>query len=171
MGKTATSIDRGNGKVTQIAKSIKGSSFDIFGSNLYTLDGKDVLKYRAPAYDSSSYFTETPSFKSDPVDMAISGPVWILEENGTVERFTKGKKDDFELKGLTAPVGEGAKIYADSDLTNVYILDVKNQRVVVVSDDGDFITQYEGSFIKGATSFAIDEEKKDRIRSEIRYCI
>jgi hypothetical protein len=57
-------------------------------------------------------------------------------------------------------VGEGAKIYADSDLTNVYILDVKNQRVVVVSDDGDFITQYEGSFIKGATSFAIDEEKK-----------
>ncbi len=160
MGKTATSIDRGNGKVTQIAKSIKGSSFDIFGSNLYTLDGKDVLKYRAPAYDSSSYFTETPSFKSDPVDMAISGPVWILEENGTVERFTKGKKDDFELKGLTAPVGEGAKIYADSDLTNVYILDVKNQRVVVVSDDGDFITQYEGSFIKGATSFAIDEEKK-----------
>jgi hypothetical protein len=160
MGKTATSIDRGNGKVTQIAKSIKGSSFDIFGSNLYTLDGKDVLKYRAPAYDSSSYFTETPSFKSDPVDMAISGPVWILEENGTIERFTKGKKDDLVLSGLTAPVGEGAKIYADSDLTNVYILDVKNQRVVVVSDDGDFITQYEGSFIKGATSFAIDEEKK-----------
>lgn len=160
MGKTATSIDRGNGKVTEIAKSIKGSSFDIFGSNLYTLDGKDVLKYRAPGYDSSSYFTVTPSFKSDPVDMAISGPVWILEENGTIERFTKGKKDDFELSGLTALVGEGAKIYADSDLTNVYILDVKNQRVVVVGDDGDFITQYEGSFIKGATSFAIDEEKK-----------
>ncbi len=160
MGKTATSIDRGNGKVTEVAKSIKGSSFDIFGSNLYTLDGDDILKYRAPSYDSSSYFTDKPSFDASPIDMAISGPVWVLEENGTIERFTKGKKDDFDLGGLEAPIGEGAKIYADADLTNVYVLDVKNQRVVVVGDDGDFVTQYEGSFIKNATSFAIDEEKK-----------
>ncbi len=160
MGKTATSIDRGNGKVTEIAKKIEGSSFDIFGSNLYTLKGQDVLKYRPPSYDSSSYFTEKPTFKSPPTDIAISGPVWILEEDGSIERFTKGVKDDFELASATAPVGSGSKIYAEPELDNVYVLDVKNQRVVVFNDEGAYVTQYEGSFIKDATSFAIDEENK-----------
>lgn len=160
MGKSATSIDRGNGKVTDVAKNIKGTSFDIFGSNLYTLDGKDILKYKPPTYDSSSYFTDKPTFKSPPIDIAISGPIWALEEDGGIERFTKGKKDDFELNGLTAPIGSGGKIYAEPELENVYVLDVKNQRVVALSDTGDFVTQYEGSFIKGAEGFAIDEEKK-----------
>ena len=160
MGSTATSIDRGNGKVTEISDEIKGTAFDIFGSNLYTLNGSDVLKYRAPSYDSSSYFTDKPTFKSSPIDMAISGPVWVLEEDGTIERFTKGVKDDFEATGLNAPIGAGSKIYAEPELDNVYILDVKNQRVVVFDDKGSFVTQYEGSFIKNSINFAIDEENK-----------
>lgn len=160
MGKTATSIDRGNGKVTEITDDIEGSAFDIFGSNLYTLTGKDVLKYRAPGYSSSSYFTQTPTFKSTPIDMAISGPVWVLEENGTIERFTKGIKDDFELSGLPAPIGSGAKLYAEPELDNVYVLDVKNQRVVAFNSDGEYVSQYEGSFIKNSDGFAIDEENK-----------
>jgi len=89
--------------------------------------------------------------------MAISGPVWVLEEDGTIERFTKGVKDDFEATGLNAPIGAGSKIYAEPELDNVYILDVKNQRVVVFDDKGSFVTQYEGSFIKNSINFAIDD--------------
>lgn len=160
MGTGATSIDRGNGKVTKIAKSVKGTAFDIFGSNIYTLDGDDVLKYKAPAYEDSSYFTDKPSFKSEPTGMSISGPILLIEADGSIERFTKGKKDDFEVTGLQAPFGKGAVIYADADQDNIYVMDVKNQRVVVLNDEGVYATQYEGSFIKDATSFAIDEENK-----------
>lgn len=39
-------------------------------------------------------------------------------------------------------------------------MDVKNQRVVVFSEKGEYQTQYEGSFIKNGTSFAIDEKNK-----------
>ena len=160
MGSEATSIDRGNGKVTKIAKGIKGSSFDIFGSNLYTLNGNDVLKYVAPSYEDSSYFKQKPSFKSSPISMSISGPILLLEENGSIESFTKGVKDDFEVSGLQAPFGAGAAIYADPEAENIYVMDVKNQRVVVLDDGGAYVTQYEGSFIKDATSFAIDEGNK-----------
>ena len=160
MGTGATSIDRGNGKVTKIAKSVKGTAFDIFGSNIYTLNGDDVLKYKAPAYEDSSYFTDKPSFKSEPTGMSISGPILLIEADGSIERFTKGKKDDFEVTGLQAPFGKGAVIYADADQDNIYVMDVKNQRVVVLNDEGVYATQYEGSFIKDATSFAIDEENK-----------
>lgn len=160
MGTGVESIDRGNGNVKEVMKKIDGSAFDIFGSNLYTLNDNDILKYKAPAYEGTSYFTDKPGFKGTPVDISIAGPIFVLESDGSIERFTKGVKDNFELAGLSGPIGEGAKIYADSNLDNVYVMDVKNQRVVVISEEGDFVTQYEGSFIKDATSFAIDEDNK-----------
>ncbi len=160
MGNTVTSIDRGNGEVKQIFKDVKGSSFDIFGSNVYTLSGSDILKYKAPSYEEASYFTDKPSFKSTPTDISISGPIWVLEANGGIERFTKGKNDEIELTGLTGAISDGAKIYADPDNDNVYIMDVKNQRVVVLNDKGEYQNQYEGSFIKDGSSFAIDEKNK-----------
>lgn len=160
MGEGVTSIDRGNGKVTKIIKKVKGSALDIFGSNVYTLNSDDVLKYKAPTYDEASYFNDKPSFKSSPIDMSISGPVLVLEADGTIEHFTKGKKDDFTVSGLQAPFATGSKIYADPEQDNIYVLDVKNQRVVVLTDKGDYQTQYEGNFIKDATSFAIDEKNK-----------
>lgn len=160
MGGGVTSIDRGNGNTQVIIKSIKGNSFDIFGSNIYTLNDNDILKYKAPSYEEASYFTDKPGFKSTPVDISISGPIWVLEANGGVERFTKGKNDDIALSGLAGPIADGAKIYADPDNNSVYIMDVKNQRVVAFSEKGEYQTQYEGSFIKDATSFAIDEKNK-----------
>lgn len=160
MGDTVVSIDRGNGNVKEVMDEIEGESFDIFGSNLYTLGDGDVLKYVAPAYQGTSYFTDEPNFDSNPIDITISGPIFVLKENGSVDRFTRGAQDDFELNGLTAPISSDSKIYADPDLENIYIMDVKNQRVVVFNDEGEFVTQYEGSFIKGATSFAINEENE-----------
>jgi hypothetical protein len=158
MGTSITSIDRGNGKVTTIIKDVKGDSFDIFGSNVYTLTNGDILKYKAPSYDPNSYFTDKPAFKNTPQDIGISGPIWVLETSGTVERFTKGKNDNVELSGLSGPIADNAKIYADPDNDNVYVMDVKNQRVVSFNEEGEYQTQYEGSFIKDATSFAIDEK-------------
>lgn len=158
LGDTITQVDLGNGNVEVLTEEPTGSSIQSFGSNVYTFTGSDVLKYRAPSYTESSYFTEEPTLKASITDMAISGPVWLLEKNGSVERFTKGINDDIELSGLTGAIGEGAKIYADADLDNVYILDVKNQRVVVIDEEGAFQRQYEGSFMKNANSFAIDEE-------------
>lgn len=160
MGTGVKSIDRGNGNIKDVMKKIDGTAFDIFGSNLYTLNGDDINKYKAPSYDASSYFTDKPSFKSTPQDMSIAGPVYVIESDGSAESFTKGVKDDFAVTGLAGPIGEGAKIYADSDLNNVYVMDVKNQRVVVFDEKGGFITQYEGDFIKDANSFAIDEQNK-----------
>ncbi|MDO8269988.1 MAG: hypothetical protein Q7T54_04955 [Candidatus Levybacteria bacterium] len=159
MGSSVTRIDKGNGDVSVVLKEVnKGEAFDIFGSNLYVLEGSDILKYKAPSETSTSYFTDKPKFESKPTHMSISGSIWIVEENGTLSRFTKGVKDDFEVTGLQAPFSSGSLLYADPDISNIYVMDVKNQRVVKLTDKGEFQTQYEGSFIKNANSFAIDEE-------------
>lgn len=155
-----TKIDRGNGKAEIIVKDAKGSAIDVFGGNVYVLNDKDVNKYRSPSYQAVSYFTDSPNFKKTPIDMSISGPIYILETGGVIERFTKGKKDDFTLKGLLSPFADNARLYTDGDFENVYVMDVKNQRVVVLNNKGEYQNQYEGSFIKDAKSFAIDEKNK-----------
>lgn len=158
LGSSVTRIDKGNGNVTVVLEEAEGSTIDIFGSNFYLLNGKDILKYRAPSETSSSYFTTNPGFQSTPTSFSISGSVWVMEENGTLTRFTRGVRDDFEVSGLKAPFSKGSVVYADPDADNVYVMDTTNQRVVGITLDGEFVKQYEGSFIKNATSFAIDEE-------------
>lgn len=158
LGTTVTRIDKGNGNITVVLEEAEGSALDIFGSNFYILNGDDILKFRAPSETSTSYFTEDPNFESKPTSISISGSIWVMEENGTLSRFTRGIRDDFEVTGLQAPFSSGALVYADPDSDNVYVMDVKNQRVVGLTSDGKFVKQYEGSFINNALSFAIDEE-------------
>lgn len=155
-----TKTDRGNGKSEVIIEDGKGSAIDAFGGNVYTLESDDVNKYRSPTYQAASYFASTPAFKNDPIDMSISGPIYVLETGGTIERFTKGKKDDFTLKGILSPFADNARLYTDGDFENLYVMDVKNQRVVVLNNKGEYQNQHEGSFIKDAKSFAIDEKNK-----------
>lgn len=160
MGASITRIDKGNGNVTKVLEEAEGKALDVFGSNFYILNGNEILKYRAPSESSTDYFTDDPGFSSTPTHMSISGSVFVLEQNGTLSRFTRGKRDDFEVSGLKAPIGEGAMVYADPDNSNIYVMDIKNQRVVVLNEEGAYEKQYEGNFIKNATSFAIDESNK-----------
>lgn len=160
LGNGVERIDKGNGKQETILKEAKGSAIDLFGSNFYILNGDDIEKYRAPSSNSSSYFSEKPSFEANPISFSIDGSVWILEDNGSIVKFTKGKRETFEMKGLLAPFGANSQIYTDVDYANLYVLDVKNQRVVALSKKGEFQNQYEWNEFANANSFSIDEKNK-----------
>lgn len=160
LGSGVERIDKGNGNQDTILDEAEGSAIDIFGSNFYILDGTTVNKYRAPSDTAASYFTDKPTFESTPISFTIDGDVWILEENGNIAKFTKGKSVAFEVKGLLAPFSENSLIYTDADYSNLYILDSKNQRVVAISKNGDYQNQYEWSEFENANSFAIDEVGK-----------
>ena len=158
--KGITQIDRGNGNLKVLVKNAKGIAFEVFSSNLYTLQEDDIRRFRTPSYQDASYFAESVDFEATPIDMSISGSIFVLENGGKIERFTKSKKDDFTTKGITATFSDNAKIYTDGEFENIYILDLKNQRVVSLNNNGEFQNQYEGSFLKDAKSFAIDEKGK-----------
>lgn len=159
-GTKISQIDKGNGNAKVIVDSASGISFDTFDSNLYVLNNNSIDKYKSPSYQKSSYLNSKANFASTPIDMSISGPIYVLEQNGDIESFTKGNKDSFSVSGLKSPVSSTSHIYTDSDFNNIYILDPKNQRVVVLNNKGEFQNQYEGDFLKNSKSFAIDEKDK-----------
>ena len=98
----------------------------------------------------------------DAVSMAIDGSVWLLFSDSSIVKFTRGVKDSFVVSGTDANFNAPEKIYTDPDLENLYVLDRKNTRVVVINKEtGEYQAQYSWPGLAGAYDlFASEEEKK-----------
>ncbi len=47
--------------------------------------------------------------------MAIDGSIWVLENDGTILKFTRGKADNFNISGLDKAFSSPAKIFTNVD--------------------------------------------------------
>lgn len=164
--KGVTKIDKGNDKSEAIIdKDWKtAGGIGTFGSNVYVLDKTDnVLKFAPSGSDfaKSDYFaSDAPDFSSS-VDMAIDGSVYVLNKDGSIKKYTRGKEDAFEVSGLTKALSNPSKIYTNENTDNVYILDNGNSRVVVLDKDGKFLSEYSADVIKNAKGLDVNESAKN----------
>jgi len=141
-------------------KSIGG--FGIYLGNFYLLDKNDgIIKYAGELQSGKAvYFTGTSPDLSKAVDITIDGSIWILGSDGTIGKYTKGKPDDFSLKGLDKPFSSPTRIFTTVDLDNVYVLDNGNSRIVVFDKNGNYTAQYQSDALTKA--FALDVSEKDK---------
>ena len=134
-----------------------------FGSNVYLLDRKEgLLKFVAgtSGYGKTSYLADGVTIDLKKAqDMTIDASVYILYSDGTVEKFTKGKKDDFTLSGLKKPLKSPTRIHTDESLDNIYILDQGNNRIVKIDKNGLFKEEFVSPTLKNA--LALDVSEKD----------
>ena len=92
--------------------------------------------------------------------MAIDGSVYILFKNGTINKYTRAKKDSFEVSGLDKQLASPTRIFTNADADNLYVLDNGNSRVVVLDKDGKFKEAYSASVLKKAKDFDVSEIAK-----------
>ncbi len=163
--KGVTKIDKGNDKSESIIdKDWKNAGgIGTFGSNVYVLDKSDnVLKFAPSGSDftKSDYFSTAPDF-SNSVDMAIDGSVYVLNKDGSIKKYTRGKEDAFEVSGLSRALSNPTKIYTNENTDNLYILDNGNSRVVIMDKDGKFLSEYSADIIKNAKGLDVNESAKN----------
>lgn len=127
-------------------------AIDAFSGNIYLLDSKNsqIYKYAATAAGYSPkatlYFpANAQPVLSKAVDMAIDGDVWILNDNGTVQRFRSGAPVAFELGKLAVPLKNPVAIYVRPESDSVYIADAGNQRIVEFDKNGRFVRQFKAA--------------------------
>lgn len=134
-----------------------------FGSNLYLLDSaadSQIWKYLGLDEGLSgkrSYLVGETFDLSEAVDMAIDGSVWVLFSDGTIAKYTQGKKDAFQVIGLDQPFGEAVKIFTSPEVEHLYVVDRSNTRVVVLDKSGEYAAQYQWSGIAGAKDLVVSE--------------
>ena len=170
--KGVNSQDKGNDSEKIIIKKswTTPSGIGTFGSNIYVLDSSDTLLKFVPSgdeYTKNDYFSENAPDLSNSTAMAIDGSIFVLNSDGTIQKFTKGVKDDFNITGLEKPMSNPTRIFTNEDLDNIYILDNKNGRVVVLDKSGQFIKAYSASIMKNARDIDVSEvDKKILILSD-----
>ncbi len=161
-GSGVSSIDKGNDKKAKLFKKSWGTDGGIgsFGSNIYVLDKKDgVLKFvpSGSTYSSTDYFTGTAPDLTSSTAMTIDGSIYILFEDGSIQKYTRGAKDSFTVTGLDEKMSNPTRIVTSADLDNLYILDQANSRIVVIGKDGKFVAAYSADVLKNAKDFEVSE--------------
>lgn len=133
-----------------------------FLGNIYVLDksSDQILKFVATSgggYGQSNYFTsnQKPDL-SNAQSMAIDGSIYVLFKDGTVSKFTRGNKDNWQIQGLDKPLLNPTRIYTAPD-SNIYILDSGNSRIVEFGRDGRYQSQYVASIFKDAKEMDVEE--------------
>jgi hypothetical protein len=137
-----------------------------FGGNLYLLDTQKSRIWKYVATDTG--FSDTREYLNPDTlpdlgratSMAIDGSVWIGTADGKIMKFTQGKVDTFISKGVDPAFGENLTVYTSDTTTNLYVLDGANKRVVTLTKDGTYLSQYAWQDALTPTQLAVSEEQK-----------
>ncbi len=130
--------------------------------NLYVLDPqKGVIKFvkSGNSYSDSNYIREAPDLEKA-VGLTIDGAIYILFSDGSIKKFSKGAEDAFKLSGLTSPLSSPSKIYTTADLDNLYILEPKSSRIVILEKNGTFVKEVSSNVLNKAKDLQIAEDGK-----------
>jgi len=155
-------IDKGNSAKKDVdSKKRNTIGIDVFGGNIYALQ-KDgvIIRFASTTFSDSNYIKDEVGRPIEPSSFAIDGSIYVLQNNGEVKKYTRGTLDPFGIKGIVTPIGSGALIDTAEGFNNLYILDKKNKRIIILEKNGNFKTQLQWNNLSNATSFSVDEKSQ-----------
>jgi len=134
---------------------------ETFDGNLYLLDKKGIWFYPKAETgfgEKRSWLKEEVDF-SNAVGMAIDGAIWVLKSNGVIEKYLRGSKDVFGIRGLDKEFLSPFGLYTSPEEKQLYVLDKENSRIVVLDKTGEYYSQYKNSQIAYAQSLVVSEKE------------
>jgi hypothetical protein len=138
--------------------------FATYNDKLYTVDLANNQIYRLPKVDTGfgagvTWLRNSFDMKNI-VSMGIDTNIWLLDSTGKLLKYNKGAQSNFSIKNVD-PVLETPTQLITSDATNyIYIMEFKNNRIVVLSKDGELVTQYYSAKFDHLKAFEVSEKDK-----------
>lgn len=142
-----------------------------YRSNFYFLDSENdsIIKY---SFISGTNWGNPQSWLSSEVQntdftsLAIDGSIWLLgrkkesSQNQTIERYHNGSFQETLNLEIFPPAGTFSKIYTALDLSELYILDPGQRRMIIVDKTGQVLKQYQSEKFDNLLDFAVSEKDK-----------
>jgi hypothetical protein len=118
--------------------------------NFYVLDPglRQVLRYRASGAGYASppdpYLVESAPDIADAIDMAIDGFVYLLFNDGRLEKYLSGEPVPLTLNLTDQPLRQPSAVYTapDAEVRFLYVADPPNGRVLRCDKEGRLIQQF-----------------------------
>jgi len=134
-----TSLSESWGKIVDLGS---------FGGNLYLLDQDKKTIWQIPKTEagfgqSRIWLAPETVIKNQPESMAIDGSIWMLEKEGKILKFSRGKEEKFELKGYQGDLEKIKAFYLSFEEKYLYLLNPEEKKVIIFGKDGQFKVQYQ----------------------------
>lgn len=136
-----------------------------YNSSVYVLlpGTEQIVKLRATAdgFDNGSpWITARTDSLKNAKSIAIDGSVWVLL-NDSIIKFLAGKQETWEHDQFDPALSSPTDLWTDVNSQWLYILDPKENRIIVVTkENGRIVAQYESELIKSTVSFTVDEPNR-----------
>lgn len=140
-------------------------SIVVYNRRLYALDSINNQIYKHDSIKTGfgpgkEWIKDSNTDVKDGVDLTIDGDLFVLKNNGTIEKMTNGKKENFNLQGLQPTLKNGGEVWTYTDIKNIYILDTLEKRLIVTDKNGKLITQITDAQWEAPTGLITDEVNK-----------
>lgn len=142
-----------------------GTFLRSFGSNIYIFapEKRNIYRYlqdKAGDYSAPVGWLISPLGVpfDDITSMAVDGDIWLTTKDGQIKRFTYGKAQEFSPSDLNQPFVGPLTIVTSQELQALYILEPINNRVVVLTKDGQFLKEVKSSSLGTATTILVSQE-------------
>lgn len=90
-------------------------------------------------------------------DIAIDGKVWISTNKGEIYSFLQGIDQPFAIAPLSPALESALKIYTTVESEQLYVLEPKQKRVIILKKNGDFVKEVQNETFASASDIAVDE--------------
>ncbi len=152
--KSGRIIEYNNGQVkfASTADQAWRSGIDIesYGKNIYLLspDKNQIYKYSRlrSKYSSGTEYNGDADLKNA-ISMTIDGNIYVLKKGGTIIKIYKSKQEPFKIEDLAVSIEDATQIFTSPQLDNLYLLDPKNKRVVILDKSKSGISRYYGQVV------------------------
>lgn len=140
------------------------TAFSSYAGNLYLLDvgAAQIWKY---SESEGGFSTIKPYFSTkvdlaNAVSMGIDSDVFVLFKDGKIKKYLSGAEQSFEFKIPDKPLSAPTRLVINDKLDNIYVLEPKQKRIVILDKKGKYVGQVVDNKIAGATSFGVNESEK-----------
>ncbi len=144
--------------------NFNGQGSDVYLTYIYLLDKNSNQIFQYPR--AIGGFGEKRTWLKDNTnitgasEITIDDSIYLAYEDGHVEKFFQGRKqNDFNIT-QTEPTISASKIRASLNSENLFIFDSQNQRVVEVNKKGTVIKQFQDRQFLGAQDFWVDFDQE-----------
>jgi len=135
-------------------------AIDTYEKYAYIATENQIYKYPRAlvGFSKASAWLKSPTDLKNTISMTIDGAIYVLNQNGQVNKFFRGRNAPFSLSQLPNPINNPIKIFTSQKHNFLYILE-KN-RVLVFNKQGQFQNQYSKDEFTNLKDFWPDEKNK-----------
>ncbi|MCF6276747.1 MAG: hypothetical protein L3J07_02765 [Candidatus Magasanikbacteria bacterium] len=140
------------------------SNIFIYNQRLYSIDinSSEIYKHNETqtGYDKGALWLKQDVDLSDAVDLAIDSSLYVLKLNGELLKFSSGVQEEFSINMIDPAMEEPTQMWTYSDVDEIFILEPKQKRIVIIDKGGVLLKQYTSLDWQNPTSMSVDIDNK-----------